>query len=537
MAFEESRPTNPLYRPHPQPTAESAERFHSAFSFSSLGGRRPFGAQLGLAGILLGGMLAFCRPTLAQQPGNVSLDSNEQLFSILAALNAAGYDTGLGMDTGNSTRDEVRGILAKKDIPVLPQLRKFYEEHRIAEDSGADLGQYVSLALLLGPPPDFALTVPRTDLPPDAKKVAGLVPLLKKFYDQANLLAVWSKFKPRYEAEIERYSAPVRRSVELSDAFLRFPSGAYLGRKYSINLSLLGSPEQVQARIYGSNYFLVVAPSKAAKIAEIRHQYLHFLLDPLAVKYAAEIRQKAPLLAVAREAPNLGQDFKDDFSLLLTECLIRAVELRMDKPPKAAAEKNVRDLTESGLILAPYFYAALGQYENQEASLSVYYRDLVLGIDLEEEVKGLASVKFSPRPEPKKSQAAQAALTEEERLLNQGDNSIYEKRYDDARAAFKAVLEKFDPQNERALFGLAIAASNTRKPDTAEEYFRKVLETARDLRRVTWSHIYLGRIYDLKGERKEALAQYRAASLTATAYPEALRAVESGLKTPYGPSD
>jgi tetratricopeptide (TPR) repeat protein len=491
--------------------------------------------KIAWAAVLVFAILVHTTPGRAQQAANVSLEANEQLFAVLAALNAAGYDTGLGMDTGNPVRQEVRGILAKKNIPVLGDLKKFYEEHRIAEDSGANLGQYISLALLLDSPPNFALTVPQSDLPPDANRVVGFVPLLRKFYEQANLLAVWSSVRQQYEAEINRYSTPVRRSVELTDAYLRLPSGAYLGRKYFISLSLLGGPEQVHARIYGLNYYLVATPSRETKIDEIRHQYLHFLLDPMAAKYSAEVHRKESLLQVARGAPRLAQDFKDDFSLLLTECLIRATELRMDKAPKSVAEAKVKELTEEGLILTPYFYTALAEYEQQEASMNVYYRGMIEAMDPNQVEAGLSAVKFSTAPPPPTGQtAAQPALTELERLLDQGDNSIYENHYEAAQSAFQSVLDKFDPHNERALFGLAIVASNTRKPDAAEEYFHKVLESARDVRLATWSHIYLGRINDLKGDRKQALAQYRAASLTAAAYPDALRAVQSGLAVPYG---
>jgi tetratricopeptide (TPR) repeat protein len=469
----------------------------------------------------------------AQQPSNVSLEASEQLFSVLAALNAAGYDTGLGVDTGSSVRAQVRDRLAREHTLVLPELREFYREHHIANDSGADLGQYISLALLLGSPPDFALKVAQSDLPPDAKKVVGLRPLLKKFYSEANLIAIWSSIQPAFRAEIERYSVPVRTSLELSDAYLRFPSGAYLGRKYSIDLSLLSGPNQVQARIYGSDYYLVVTPSQQLKVTEIRHQYLHFLLDPLAVKYAALIHEKAPLQALARQAPALGEDFKDDFSLLVTECLIRAVELRMDKPPQVEAEKEAKTLTESGLILVPYFLEKLGEYEKQPGSMNVFYRGMIEGIDVGHEQERIAKVNFTARPEAAKS-AAPPAATELERLLNRGDNAISNGHYDEAKDAYQFVLEKIDPKDERALFGMAMVASNTRKPDTAEEYFRKVLESASDVRLVTWSHIYLGRIEDLKGNRKEALKQYRAASLTAARYPEAYRAAQNGLAHPFG---
>ena len=277
----------------------------------------------------------------------------------------------------------------------------------------------------------------------------------------------------------------------------------------------------------------MVTPSKQLKVAEIRHQYLHFLLDPLAAKYALQINEKEQLLTIARGSPALGQDFKEDFPLLVTECLIRAVELRMDKPGKAEAEKTVNDLTESGLILTPYFYETLGAYEKQEGSINVFYKDMLKGLDVESEQKRLAHVLFSPRPQPAAG-APQPAKTELERQLDQGDNAIFKGQYDEAKTVYENVLENLDPKNERALFGMAVVASNTRKPDTAEQYFHKVLDTASDVRLVTWSHIYLGRIEDLKGNRKGALDQYRAASLTAARYPDAFRAVQKGLTNPYG---
>src|SRR5579862_314562 len=488
-----------------------------------------------VSGILFFLVLALPRTGAAQQTGNVTLDSNEQLFSVLAALNASGYDTGMGMDTGTNTREVARAYLAKRKIPVVAEIRKFYEGHKNVDDPGADLGQYVSLALLLGPPPDYKFTVPQSDLPPDAKDVSGLVPLLKTFYQQADLLDLWSRLQSRYHDEILRYSEPVRNSIQIADAYLRFPSGAYLGRTFAIYLSVLAAPNQVQARIYGSNYYLVVTPSKQSKLNEIRHQYLHFLLDPLAVKYAQDIHQKAELKVAVRRAPMLAADFKEDFPLFVTECLIRAVELRMDKQPKAAADKNLQDLSASGLILAPYFYSALLDYEKQDSSMNVYYKSMIQGIDVTAQTSSAAAAKFTPLPAAPENKAdAVKPQTEEERLLDSADNSIFLGHYDEAKTAFQTILEKVNPKSGRALFGLAAAYTYTRKPDLAEEYFLKALDATHDVRISTWSHIYLGRIYDLKGKRDDALAQYRAASVTATAYPEALRAVQTGMAEAYG---
>jgi tetratricopeptide (TPR) repeat protein len=291
----------------------------------------------------------------------------------------------------------------------------------------------------------------------------------------------------------------------------------------------------VQARIYGSNYYLVVTPSKQSKLSEIRHQYLHFLLDPLAVKYAHDIHEKAALRNAVRQAPMLGADFKEDFPLLVTECLIRAVELRMDKTPKADADKALHDFAASGLILTPYFYSALLAYENQDAAISVYYDLMILGINVEAETQKAGSIKFTPKPTAQENKAAAAKPeTEEERLLDQADNSVYQGNYDEAKATYQTVLDKIDPKSGRALYGLAAVYSYTRKPDLAKEYFLKALDATHDVRISTWSHIYLGRIYDLMGKRDQALAQYRAAALTANAFPEALQAVQAGLQVAYG---
>ncbi|HKT12250.1 MAG TPA: tetratricopeptide repeat protein [Terriglobia bacterium] len=465
------------------------------------------------------------------QQGKVLIQPSEQLFCVLAALNEAGYNAGLGTGPAGNAREAVRADLAGKNIPVIADIRKFYEAHRVS-DPGRNLGQYISLALLLGPPPDFKFTVAQADLPPDAKNVAGLVPLLKLFYNQADMVDLWARAKVDFNTDIERYSSPVRRTIELADAYLRFPAGSYLGRTYTIYLNLLGAPNQVQARIYGPNYYLVITPSDRLRIHDIRHQYLHFLLDPLAVKYGPDIHQASALEALARKAPALRSDYKADFSLLVTECLIGAVELRMDKLPAPDAARQIQQMTSAGFILAPYFYDALQQFEKQDASMLSFYEQMIKGINPAEEALRLGKVKFAELPKPAATSAA-SDLTAKERQLDAGDNDIYSGNYDAAKAVFQQVLGS-DPKSERALFGLAVVASSTGKPDIARKYFEETLSVANDLRIVTWSHIYLGRLDDVNGSRNKALAQYRAASLTAGRYPEAMSAVQKGLQEPFG---
>jgi len=184
------------------------------------------------------------------------------------------------------------------------------------------------------------------------------------------------------------------------------------------------------------------------------------------------------------------------------------------------------------LILIRYFYESLLDFEKVDASMKVYYQTMVGKMDALQEERRLAKVTFSP-PAVRAKVPVPAAKTEEQTKLDDADNLFFQGKYSDAKLAYQGVLEK-NPKSERGLFGLAIVASNMRKPDLAEEYFHKTLDTARDLRLVTWSHIYLGRLDDLRGKRNDALAQYRAASLTAAAYPMALRAVQAGQAQQFG---
>jgi tetratricopeptide (TPR) repeat protein len=472
-------------------------------------------------------------PARSQAAGNVLLEPNEQLFCVLAALNAAGYDAGMGTGSAGDTRRVVREYLEAQNPPILPELKKFYDQHRVKDDPSRELGQYVSLALLVASPPDFKLTVAQEELPPDARDVAGFLPLLRTFYAQAKMLILWSQVQKQYDDAAARYTDAVRQSFAQTEAYLRFPGGSYLGRTYAIYIDLMGEPGQVQARIYGLNYFLVVTPSQDLKLDEIRHQYMHFLLDPLAAKYGGEIDEKAALRVYSQQAPMLGLDFKEDLGLLVTECLIRTLELRMDKRPAGDALKALDDMTAQGLILVHYFYDSLLTFERQDTSMTAYYKPMILAIDPRAESRRLFQVHFATRPPTPVTKAA-PAQSEEQRLLDQGDNQFFQGKYPEAKAAYAAVLEKDNPQSERAIYGMAVVYANTRKPDLAEEYFEKALATAHDLRIVTWSHIYLGRLDDLNGKRDAALVQYHAALVTAPAFPMALRAAQSGMETPFG---
>ena len=90
------------------------------------------------------------------------LDSNETLFYVLAAINAAGYDEQADSSTNSPLRGRVREYLAKQNLESLAPLKRFVRDHKL-RNPAADLGQYISFALWSKGAPDFTPANP--DLP------------------------------------------------------------------------------------------------------------------------------------------------------------------------------------------------------------------------------------------------------------------------------------------------------------------------------------------------------------------------------------
>ena len=79
---------------------------------------------------------------------------------------------------------------------------------------------------------------------------------------------------------------------------------------------------------------------------QIRHAYLHYLLDMLPLKYTETVSSKHALGDYALGSSVLEQQYKDDFMLLTTECLIKAIESRLDRETggsRPGAARRLRD--------------------------------------------------------------------------------------------------------------------------------------------------------------------------------------------------
>jgi len=476
----------------------------------------------------------------AENQTNVSLDVSEQLFATLTAINSCGYDQELSISDPlrAQIRNEVaQNLKASSDAQEATQaLCKFYEEHQQPDDART-LARYISLALYMGPAPGFEPKVKESSLPPDAEALHGFVPLLEKFYSKAGLQAIWLRHHNAYLALTERYHDPLAEMTFNTEIYLRLPSAGYLGRQFTVYVDPLGAPGQVNARNYGSDYFVVISPgpNSPLKMEQIRHTYLHYLLDPFALKYPSLMETLTPLLASVKTAP-MDESFKRDISLLVTESFIRAIEARTGGTRKATDDQRqqaVENAMAQGYILTRFFYESLIQFEQDPTGLNNSFVELIGKINVKKEEKRASEVRFAERADP---ELLHFSRPSDNQLLIQAQERLIAGDANSARDLAQQALDENTANPGRAWFILAQVATMNSDLPGAREYFLKALDVAQEPKVLAWSHIYLGRILDLQENREAALDHYRAALTASSALPEAKAAAERGLKSPYEPS-
>ncbi len=490
----------------------------------------------------------------------VSLESSEAMFDVAVALNACGYDAGLAQS--DPLRQEVRDQVNKAAQAsaavrdARDQLCLFVAQHRLFEGS-RDLSQYVSLALYLTPPPELALSVDESDLPPDATQVSDMLPILRKFADAIQLHLIWLRFHPQYEAESEKLHDSLTQMILDVNTYLKLPASTYTGSRFLVVLEPMLDPAQTNARVYGSDYVVVAAPVNGTiNMQDVRHTYLHYMIEPLLYARASSLDRMLPFLKTVRDAP-LDYQYRSDIVSLTVESMIRAVEARTmntgvtifdfpaDSPREdlprlqhrhdvsiqqaeavrqAAVNKDMSD----GFVLTEYFYKELGPFERGPESLKEAMGPMVYGMDVDAEVHRAKQVTFVEQAPADviRNPVSSRGLDQAEVDLKAGDAEGASK------LAMQAIKDRTaDPARADYVLGLTwLMKGDT---DSATNDFRETTRLTQDPRLLAWSHIWLGRIDDVRDERPDALNEYKAAMTVRDGQQDTLEAAERGLKQPY----
>ena len=157
-------------------------------------------------------------------------------------------------------------------------------------------------------------------------------------------------------------------------------------------------------------------------MTDVRHTYLHYVIEPLLYARANAIDREQPILKEIRDAP-LEFRFRSDTVPLTVECLIKAIEARtMDtgipeyKIPAESTARSCRATStrrelvqqkieavrvaavqhdmRQGFVLTQYFYEQLLQFEKDPASLKDTIGEMVYSMDVDQQVHRARQIEF-----------------------------------------------------------------------------------------------------------------------------------------------
>lgn len=489
------------------------------------------------------------------------------MFDLAVALNACGYDSDLAASSPirliirGEVNDALAGSSGARDSR--DALCAYIHQHTLA-DSGRNLAQYVSLAVYLNVPPELTTTVDESELPPDSTQVLAILPLLRTFSANVQLHALWVRHRPDYDDLVNRVHDPLTRMLLNTNIYLHMPVSSYDGRRFLVLLEPMLAPSATNARIYANDFLVVVSPAGepvgAVHMDQIRHTYLHYEVEPLVYARASSMDRLLPLLKPVQHAP-LDFTYKSDIVALLTECLIKAIEVRtmdvgLPKPTRPNVVKQRADMEKfdaemslyereaevvrhksvelamrQGWVLVEYFYGQLAVMEKESIGLKENIGEMVYGMDVDHERHHDEQISFLPegthdlvRRSPQKPTGLRLA----EMKLMQGDTG-------GAEEIASKVLADPNGDHAEAHYVLARIDVMERQPEEAIAHFEQVLHTSKEPRTLAWSHIYLGRLYDVMPvpDRQKAVAEYRAALTVRDGQPDTKAAADTGLKEPF----
>jgi tetratricopeptide (TPR) repeat protein len=509
----------------------------------------------------------------------ITLETSEPLFYLAVSLNACGYDSGL--DQSSPVRLKVRAEINDELAASAPArdardaLCAYIRQHAL-NDPGHSLAQYVSLALLLSPPPALAPTMDTADMPVESAQVVDILPLVRDFAEAVRLNALWVEHRAEYDALITRVHGPMTQMVLDTNIYLHLPVSQYDGRRFMVLLEPMLAPSETNARYDGNDSVVVVSPKAGSNPPDpqagvpmdlIRHTYLHFTIEPLVYARSSAMDRLTPLLKPVQNAP-LEFTYKNDIVALLTECLIKAVEAQTmdvgiarpvkpsfkdhsdedrydaevanyDRQAEQVRRRRVDLDMRQGWVLVDYFYNQLGAMGKESISLKDSIGPMVYGMDVDREQHHDRQIVFLPegsngdvmRRAPRKL----AGLDLAEMKLMKGDA-------DGAQEIAEADL-KTNPSDPEAYYLLGRIDLIHGDPGAALEHLTQTIQLSHDPRTIAWAHIYLGRMYDIahdpndpdvaRPQRAKAIAEYRAALASRDSQPDTKAAAEKGIKEPF----
>lgn len=309
---------------------------------------------------------AFQRQDLPTANPWVKVRIDEGMFTLFAALNAAGYDRENFELSYHPVRQLVRERLAGKNFTGQSRLR--------AELKFVPTYNFLVWALHYGPPPEFSRLEPNwTDSGLPAFLFYGLDKDLQSFYQEMNIAALWQEVRPQYEQEAARYQEAAGQAIQAAVDYTRMPDVPL--KEVIVIPNLLAAHWNGNGPTVGNTAYVVVGPTEdEPDTSLIQHEALHSIAGPLveANMNAIDEEQGRTLFAGLKQQvpPGYGS-----WESLVEEQVVRAIQCRL-LGAQCFQYMLQKDETE-GFLLVRGLVNKLADFEQSSSTLEEYMPQLL----------------------------------------------------------------------------------------------------------------------------------------------------------------
>lgn len=381
----------------------------------------------------------------------VVIEPDARLIVMMAALEAAGFDP--EPNAPAPFRASVRRDLAGLDADLRARLRRFYQQHALPSPAtpAEQAARYVSLALVLGGPPNFDPPERTEDLPAAVLEILDFAPLLREFYQRSNVAenlpnylrahrAAADQLRPS-TAEMVRFVLSYLHTRPVTETVERVPVPAQPGkekdkkagpaftlraraRRFHVIPDLLAAPGTINFRVIADDYYAIIPYNTDPVSSELRRAYLQFVIDPLVVRFNRDIAARRDALKQLIDArPNASNAPAPDVFFAVARSLVIAADARMSELLKLAAlqqelgqrykratspaeQRTVRDEAERrraaiedettaqlaeayerGAVLSFYFMERLRDIETSGFDIANFFSDMIASFDPQREAR------------------------------------------------------------------------------------------------------------------------------------------------------
>lgn len=385
----------------------------------------------------------------------VSLQPDARLISVMAALEAAGFDPTLAGKEPSAFRLLVRKDQANLDAGLRGRMKDFFDRHQLpAPATPADqAARYVSLAYALGAPPLLDAPERSEDLPAGILDVLDFAPLVRDFFKKSGIEERLPAYLLAYQMEGDRLRQPAAEMVRAVLSYLhtrpiivtnervkikspekkKSSTTAYSirthDRKFYIVPDLLAAPGTVNFRVIADDYYAIVPEGTDPASSEMLRGYLQFVIDPLVLKFNKEIAaQRDQVKALIEIRTKEGAVVSPDVFVVISRSMVAAAGARYEEANRLTAVTNIQrrrlqqakddaarqtvakeaeasraaiaDETlarlveeyERGAVLDFFFADRLRDWQASGFDIGNFFAEMIAGIDPARENKRLAEV-------------------------------------------------------------------------------------------------------------------------------------------------